>query len=138
MRGFQAEAERLVKAKHQLWSPIYSFDNAPIHDMELLEELGIDNSNRARLPARSPDMHKTIEHVFGTLEGAMQTILHEDPECNKVALYKDALEKAFFEGSVTKESVQADIRSLRETYSAIAAPEHEGGCSGGWPAAKYR
>ena len=46
---------------------MYSFDNASIHDMELLEELGVTSGghgNRVLLPARSPDMHKVVEHVI--------------------------------------------------------------------------
>ena len=53
MRVFKREAEA-INIKEGLDEPIYSFDNAPIHDMALLETIGIQGTDRAPLPARSP------------------------------------------------------------------------------------
>ena len=136
MRGFQRRAEDINRS-HGLGDPIFSFDNAPIHDMSLLGELGISGLDRAPLPARSPDVHKVIEHVFGTLEGAMQKELHNDPQLCSAQEYKAVLVR-LFKSVITPESVRKDIRSLRETYDVIRKCADEGGMEGGWPPSKYR
>ena len=136
MRQFKKRAED-INEEHGLGDPVYSFDNAPIHDMTLLEEIGIHGSDRAPLPARSPDMHKVIEHVFGTLEGAMQRELHINPKLSSAKQYKAVLERLFW-SVITAESVRKDISSLKGTYDAIRKSRDEGGVEGGWPASMYR
>lgn len=136
MRRFKKTAEE-INEEHGLGEPVYSFDNAPIHDMTLLESIGIDGSDRAPLPARSPDMHKVIEHVFGTLEGAMQQELHDDPGLCTAKQYKAVLQR-LFKSKITAESVRKDIKSLAGTYNVIRKSRDEGGVEGGWPPSRYR
>ena len=136
MKVVKRKAEK-INREAGLGPPVYSFDNAPIHDMALLEVIGITGNDRAPLPARSPDMHKVIEHVFGTLEGAMQNLLHEDPSLSTAPQYKAALVK-LFRSVITAESVQKDIRSLRSTYDIIHKSRDAGGVEGGWPPSRYR
>lgn len=136
MKGFKKRAED-INRKHDLGDPVYSFDNARIHDMSLLETIGIDGSDRAPLPARSPDMHKVIEHVFGTLEGAMQRELHDRPDLCTAEQYKATLER-LFRSLITAQSVRKDISSLKDTYDVIRKSRDEGGVEGGWPPSMYR
>lgn len=136
MRVFKRGAEA-INLQAKLDEPIYSFDNAPIHDMALLETIGIEGTDRAPLPARSPDMHKVIEHVFGTLEGAMQKALHADPSLCTAKQYKTLLLK-LFKSNITATSVRKDIKSLKSTYDVIRKSRDEGGVEGGWPPSQYR
>ena len=136
MKVFKKHAEK-INIEYGLEDPVYSFDNAPIHDMSLLETIGIQGTDRAPLPARSPDMHKVIEHVFGTLEGAMQRELHADPGLCTAEQYKKVLVRLFNE-NITAESVRKDISSLKGTYDMIRKCRDAGGVEGGWPPSKYR
>ena len=45
----------------------------------------------------APDMHKAIEHVFGTLTTAMNHALAKDPDLKTVPQYKAKLEELFQE-----------------------------------------
>lgn len=139
MRKIQKKAET-TNAAYGLGDPLYSFDNASIHNMELLEELGItagDDGNRVPLPAKSPDMHKVIEHVFAILEGAMQKLLHEDPSLTKGRQYAAAL-RQLFRSVITQQSVEKDIRSLMPLYKMLLRSRGRGGVEGDWPPAKFR
>ena len=137
MRRFTRQAEK-VNREHGLEDPLYSFDNASIHDVALLsEEMDFDGNDRVPLPPRSPDMHKVIEHVFGTLEGAMQKKLHDNPGLCTAEQYKKVLEK-LFRKVITADSVRKDIKSLKGTYDMIRKCRDAGGVEGGWPPSKYR
>ena len=109
----------------------FSFDNPPIHNKCPLQQIGIEPGHRAPLPPRSPDMHKVLEHIFGTLTRAMNESLARDPHLKGVAKYKEELERLFME-KVTAVSVNKDVLSLRSTYEKIIELE------GDWPPAKFR
>lgn len=109
----------------------FSFDNPPIHNTAPLGDIGLEPEDRVCLPPRSPDMHKAIEHVFGTLTRAMNASLAKDPGLNTVVKYKAELERLFAE-QITPESVSMDVASLPDTYRGILAVD------GGWPPANLR
>ena len=139
MSKIQKTAEA-TNAKHGLGEPLYSFDHASIHNMEMLEQLGITSGvdgNRVPLPARSPDMHKVIEHVFGILEGGMQALLHDDPSLTKGAQYAAAL-RNLFRAIITQQSIEKDVRSLMPLYGLLHKSKNAGGVEGDWPPAKFR
>lgn len=139
MRKIQRRAEA-TNAAYGLGEPLYSFDNAAIHNMEMLEQIGItagENGNRVPLPARSPDMHKVIEHVFAILEGGMQALLHEDPSLTKGKEYAAAL-RQLFKSMITQQSIEKDIRSLMPLYGMLHRSRSRGGVEGDWPPAKFR
>ena len=112
--------------------PLFSFDNPPIHQKAMLSRAGIKADQRVPLPPRSPDMHKVIEHCFGILSRAMNTSLLTNPAIKSVEQYKAEIERLFY-SCITRESIQADVMSLVETYSSIAGP-----AEGGWPPARLR
>lgn len=137
MRAFQGAAQE-VAAKHpRVFNaqkhPIYSFDNAPIHQAaeDDLCKLGIYPSRRAPLPPSSPDMHKCIEHVFGTMSNALQASLHRKPHLSTADQYRQEVLDLFF-NAITPASVQKDVASLKDTYRAILAK------AGDWPAKPFR
>lgn len=136
MKKIQTRAERINK-EHGLEVPRYSFDNASIHNMEDLEGLALDCHDRVELPAKSPDMHKVIEHVFGTLENAMQEALHDDPSLTRGHQYA-ALLRHLFKTRITPESVQKDIMSLYPLYRMLSRSKSAGGVGGDWPPARFR
>lgn len=136
MEFFKQEAENVaLKHKHVFTpdrGPIYSFDNAPVHQGADLQALGLKGSKRAPLPPSSPDMHKCIEHVFGTLTRAMQKSLHRNTMLTTAAEYRAEVEN-LFKTIITPTSVQKDVNTLRDTYHAIRDE-----VAGDWPAKHLR
>ena len=112
--------------------PLFSFDNPPIHQKAMPSRAGIKADQRVPLPPRSPDMHKVIEHCFGILSRAMNTKLLEDSSIKSIEQYKTEIESLFY-SRITRESIQADVKSLVNTYTHIAG---EG--QGGWPPSDLR
>jgi hypothetical protein len=105
---------------------IYSFDNDRAHTKAVpyLEAAGVLNSsNRAPLPALSPDMHKVVEHTHALLmyhfNEMMETL---DDRPRSVDFYIEKLREIFFR-EVTPEIITKDTRTLRATYRAIIAAD---------------
>ena len=136
MDFFKAEAQKVAMNNKHVFSPakgpIYSFDNAPIHQGADLQALGLAGPMRAPLPPSSPDMHKCIEHVFGTLTRAMQKSLHRNLELTTAAEYKAEVVR-LFNTIITPASVQKDVATLKDTYRAIRDE-----VAGDWPARHLR
>ena len=107
------------KFKGQL---IYSLDNDSAHKkaLPLLKEAGVLNgSNRAPLPALSPDMHKVVEHTHALLMYHFNEMLETlDDSPRSVEFYLEKLREIFFR-EVTPEIITKDTRSLRASYMAI-------------------
>ncbi len=136
MREFKPKANE-VADKHKLVfstdrGPIFSFDNAPIHQGADLQGLQLVGAKRAPLSPSSPDMHKCIEHVFGTMSRAMNNSLHKNATLTTAAQYRAEVER-LFNTCITADSVQKDVATLKETYNAI---RHEVG--GDWPDKRLR
>ena len=94
---------------------LISYDNAGAHNAAAKDVPGL---NKLPLPAKSPDMHKVVEHVHGWLTQKMQLWLLQRG-ATKVTP-PDAwaeLERLF--KSYPTESVAKDVASLPETYQAI-------------------
>ena len=136
MQYFRAEALKVAERHPHVFTKgarvKFSFDNPPIHNTCPLAEANIEPRDRVRLPPRSPDMHKAIEHVFGTLTTAMNHALAKDPDLKTVPQYKAKLEELFQE-KITPASVRKDVESLPATYEYIL---HK--ADGGWPPANLR
>jgi hypothetical protein len=107
----------------QSW--LYSWDNDKIHKGAKLDEVGFQPEDRFELPELSSDMHKVVEHVHGWLQARMQEWL-EDQDEEKITVEQCKAElRRLFEEELTRESVQKDVDSLKDTYAAVIA--HEGG-----------
>lgn len=136
MKVFKEEAQKVADEHKHVFSPnrgpIYSFDNAPVHQGADLNALGLVGPHRAPLPPSSPDMHKCIEHVFGTLTRAMEKSLHKHMELSTAAEYRAEVER-LFKTIITPASVQKDVATLKDTYIAIRDE-----VAGDWPARHLR
>lgn len=136
MKDFRGEALKVAAQHPSVFTtgvrPKFSFDNPPIHNRAALATIDIKPEDRVRLPPRSPDMHKVIEHIFGTLTRAMNVSLAKDPTLNTVPKYKAELER-LFKSVITPESVRKDVASLPATYDCILND-----VDGGWPPANLR
>ena len=114
---------------------IYSFDNdrAFTKAVPILKARGVLNeTNRAPLPPKSPDMHKVVEHCHGLIWHHFQQFLLSLDDLKKpIAYFIVALEDIFYH-NVTAESIMKDTRSLRSTYQAIIEAK------GAYPDKKYR
>lgn len=135
MTTFMQKADEVAADHKNVFSsdrgPIFSFDNAPIHQGANLKGLKLDGARRAPLSPSSPDMHKCIEHVFGTIERAMQDCIRRDPGLSTAAKYKAKLEE-LFTTRITPEGVRKDVESLKPTYRAIQD------AGGDWPDRRFR
>lgn len=106
--------------------PMFSLDNATIHgDKDALKRLKINKAQYEETPARSPDFHKPIEHLFGRMKNAFQSWLHSHPNARTTEEYMAKLEE-LFQQCATKEQIDADVESMIHTYDAIVK------CQGGW------
>lgn len=112
--------------------PVYSFDNWTGH-MDACEKLGLDEKSgtRAPLAARSPDMHKAIEHIFNTVQAEFGKRLWLHPGKHSMETYIAVLEDILYH-HVTLESIRRDIDSLPSTYKNIIAR------GGNWAEDPYR
>lgn len=135
MAFFKEKANEVASQHKNVFSPqrgpIFSFDNAPIHQGADLQKLELDGPKRAPLSPSSPDMHKCIEHVFGTMVQAMQRCLARNLSMSTAEEYKAKVQDLFM-SCITAESVQKDVASLKSTYRAIQA------ANGNWPERSLR
>lgn len=121
------------------WQAEWSLDNANVHKAAYTDPAWLKKPLNARFgevqpPPYSPDFHKVIEHVHGTLCSAFKKWLREHAEeaalMDLPTLFKQ-LEQLFYK-CITKESVQKDVMSLSETIIQVRA------LKGAYPAARYR
>lgn len=129
------EIKRLTSESHKsLFARvgfIWSMDNEKIHDAAwptIKQQQGLTDAQRMKLPAKSPDMHKVIEHVMGNLKTWFQYALLSPEYRDKrldTAGYM-ALMKDIFFTKVTQQSVYSDVMSLADTYHEIELAQ------GGW------
>jgi hypothetical protein len=119
--------------------PIISLDNASIHvKAKQLAKKGVPRLFPGKsvkfweLPAYSPDIHKVIEHVHGTVYNAFKKQLIECDSRPETWEPFFGMVKAAFLEHVTTASVRGDIASLQETLKQIVEAK------GGWPSKKYR
>jgi hypothetical protein len=118
--------------------PTFSYDHAGPHEsakaIELLEEKGITQEEQSRLllPALSPDFHRVIEHVHATASKAFNAKLRVTNGKRSVEQYQKMYEAAFY-GAVKADSVQKDIRGLKELWQHVKTPTTQGGSDGDWP-----
>lgn len=109
-----------------------SYDNDKVHIGADLTEVGIEEEDRFPLPACSSDMHKVVEHVHGWLTAKMQKWLEKQDDAALTAQQcKEKLERLFLK-YCTKESISADVATLKATYQAIIDAQ------GGYPPKEFR
>lgn len=106
--------------------PIFAFDNASIHKDALAhpEWIGLTKADILELPTYSPDFNKAIEHNHAIIEHAFSNVFRNLPSEIKV----DAVELRIwlhrtFWAYTDQESVNADVRSLRDTWKAVIAQD---------------
>jgi hypothetical protein len=88
--------------------PIYSLDNWTGH--QAAEELGVVEGlpdSCAPLPPCSHDMHKVIEHRFGTLAKAFPKQLWYSCPATDIAGYKAVVERIMY--GITPATVRVDV-----------------------------
>lgn len=100
--------------------PLFSFDNPTIHISADLSSIGIDITDKVPLPTWSGDLHMVIEHVHGTMTTAYQNHLLLNKNIKKAEAHMTAFETMFY-NTITQESVEKDILSLRNTVYPLVA-----------------
>lgn len=101
-----------------------SFDNASIHTSRTSEPLLPPGIEHHPLPARSPDMHKVIEHVFGRTKPAVagsvvDATWRRDINELSAAQCRPLIERCLREAT-TPAAIAADSESLKTTLQIIA------------------
>lgn len=119
--------------------PLISLDNAAVH-VKAIEDYVKQSADptmaRFRFscspPPYSPDLHKVIEHVHGTVCTAFNKQLQDlKAEPKSIVQLYNKLEDIFY-SMTTAASVQKDVDSLQETFKQVIDLE------GAFPPAKYR
>lgn len=122
---------------------LYSYDNATVHTSADLGRVGIDaalypEGQRLPLPAKSPDMHKVVEHVHANLASKFRAWHYANASEDLTMLdYRAHMERLFL-AEITAQSIAKDVATLHKTYDAIRLPVNQGGVYGGWPASGLR
>lgn len=124
----KARVEDKKSAYKAAKKPLLTIDNAAWYKIKY-EDLGFD-MEKLPLPARSPDIHKFVEHAVANLENTMTEWERDHPNVTDPEELWAQLERLFY--ATSGESVAADIRGMRHTLAAIIEAK------GNWPAAKYR
>jgi hypothetical protein len=141
MRGFIAAANAVAARPEWrektggLGGPLYSFDGASAHwSVEALEELGVTVDLLLPLPAKSPDMHKVIEHVFGRMKPKLRDWLYHHPAKRTLEEYMAQVVRLFWENAEVagQETIDGDVASLHATYEKVVE------CRGGEIPKQYR
>lgn len=118
------EAERRLRAAGVRGAPIMSFDNASIHTAQRSEPLLPAGTTQHKLPARSPDLHKVIEHVFGRLKPAVAAAVFDATWKKDVPELSAAQLRPLIEGCLrdktTAAQIAADCESLKTTLEIVS------------------
>ena len=119
--------------------PIWSLDGTSIHtaaiiDQKWVKERPPGSYTAAQIPTYSGDLHKPIEHSHGTVSRALAKYMAECPAQHLPKSIDGWFShvKDIFYHHVTKEGVQRDISSLKETYHKVLE------CKGDYPPKQYR
>lgn len=116
----------------------YSLDNARVHKAAYSEETVAwpDKPTNGTFgvvqpPPYSPDLHKVIEHVHGTICSAFRQEIQAMGPAEDINTYFAKLKQLFYQ-KTTAASVQKDCQSLKQTIQEVIKLE------GAWPAAQFR
>lgn len=119
---------------------ILSLDNDRGHTsaMNALVNCGVLTAQQAKdmrapHPSHSPDMHKAVEHVHGTLTTFMQRLMEQTPDSmgHDAKWYMEQLQKYFYD-HIKADDIAKDVASLKLTHEEIVRLQ------GGWPGRGYR
>jgi len=118
------EAKRRLSLAGVQGAPILSFDNASIHTAQRSEPLLPPGTTQHKLPARSPDLHKVIEHVFGRLKPAVAAAVfdaawHKQTVELSAAQCRPLIEACLREQTAAAQ-IAADCESLKATLQIVA------------------
>ena len=128
-------------------APLYVWDNVGLQAQAKYPRMGFTKKNRTTIPPHSPDFNKPIEHVWNQIKRKILVRLYQEVGVKLTAeLAQEWVAAAFF--STTKESIQADILTLPDTWKIVKAPTDETvttsknekvqGSFGGYPPSSYR
>jgi hypothetical protein len=113
-----AREERVAKNKSKYKNatvPLLTADNAKWYDIDF-QRLGF-KVKKIKIPARSPDIHKVVEHVVARLENHMTAWCRDHPDVTDPETLWGELERFFY--ALDGKSVAADLRGLCHTLAAI-------------------
>lgn len=119
------EAKRWFKAAGIQGEPIVSWDNATIHGENASGHPLPPEIERIKLPARSPDLHRVIEHTFGRLKPAAHAAAFD--ACRKAGTAEvppstvRQLVETTLERVSTAAQISADCERLKTTWKIVAA-----------------
>jgi transposase len=101
--------------------PLYVWDNVGLQDKAAYPRLGFARTNRVTIPPHSPDFNKPIEHVWNQIKRKLLARIYKESEVQLTPqMAQEWVAEAFT--STTKESIQADIKTLPDTWQIIKSP----------------
>ena len=141
---FLLDVQQKIEARSKLPSypskvkPVFSLDNAACHkaakSLLCKKHKGkFKQDSFLDLPPYSPDLHKVIEHVHGTICTKFKKLgrdqKHVFGTCTE---YQDLMCKIFYDSKSSKRSVVQDTQSLYETMLEVVKVQ------GGYPPSIFR
>lgn len=120
-----AENAQRLQQQHPGWLAsgiTYSWDNAAFHTRaHLLSAV----AQRLRIPPRSPDIHKVIEHAFHPVKAGFSSAFSHGRGVKSVKQAMKLLQRVVGD-AVSAEAVERDVASIRATLQSIITN------NGGW------
>ena len=125
------------------YPPIYSFDNPSAHtsNLEYMKELGLAVAKVGtemvatdawlKLPAHSPDLHRTIERVHARVCDQFQEWMDDDCQQYSVQEYCFKMQQIFFK-TQTGTCIRGCMKDISALYERVVE------LKGGIPERKYR
>lgn len=146
-----AQAVRRLSAAGVQGEPVLSFDNASIHTSYARAGPMPRGVTRHVLPARSPDLHKVVEHTFGRLKPCVAEDVFDACAAANTAELSPSAVRGIVERSL-REVAKADIiskdcESLKTTLRIVARAKGEAfmvgstvlsGTGGDWAPRRWR
>ena len=129
LRVFAHEAVRRLGAAGMQGVPILSFDNASIHTAHTNAGHLPPGVTQRALPARSPDLHKVIEHTFGRLKPRVAAAVYNACARAGTAELMNSAVRSIVERSLREvamaDMISKDCESLKTTLQIVAHDKGE-------------
>lgn len=102
--------------------PLFCYDNASIQGRANYQRMGFSYHQRVRIPVKSPDFNKPIEHVFHQIKDKLRERLYENILPVDGQLVQQWV-RDIWQNEITARSIAKDVASLDKTYLAVSTPK---------------
>lgn len=127
MRLLAAQAQQQWEGSGQ--KPLFLYDNNKIQNFARYQQMGIRGWQRVRIPPRSPDLNKPVEHMFHRIKAGIRERLYTNNELLTPQMVQQWVVDIFFEkqagpdGTMVykqQEMIKKDVLTLPLTWLAVS------------------